>query len=127
MALLNVVMVVVLMLASWYGASQAEASAKAQKQWKILHVTSYHMPWEWTDSQFNGFKDALHELNVEYKIFQMDTKRKNSREWLEHVGKEACLAAGMDDYVSKPVTTDALWTVLQKWVRTAHSATTSCP
>jgi two-component system sensor histidine kinase/response regulator len=30
--------------------------------------------------------------------------------------REVCLAAGMDDYVSKPVQAEALVTVLQKWV-----------
>jgi CheY-like chemotaxis protein len=30
--------------------------------------------------------------------------------------REACLAAGMDDYISKPVTFDLLIAVLQKWV-----------
>ena len=50
---------------------------------------SYHSPWKWTDDQLTGFKDALNGLNVEYKIFQMDTKRKSSKEWKEKLGKEA--------------------------------------
>jgi CheY-like chemotaxis protein len=29
--------------------------------------------------------------------------------------REQCLAAGMDDYVSKPITVETLRTVLQQW------------
>lgn len=58
-------------------------------KWKILHIMSYHAPWKWTDDQFNGFKDALKGLDIEYKVFQMDTKRKSSEEWKQKVGKEA--------------------------------------
>jgi signal transduction histidine kinase/DNA-binding response OmpR family regulator len=35
--------------------------------------------------------------------------------------REQCLAAGMDDYVGKPVTTDDLLAVLRKWVWTSAS------
>jgi ABC-type uncharacterized transport system substrate-binding protein len=57
-----------------------------QKKLKILHVMSYNLPWVWNQDQLNGFKDALQGLNVEYKIFQMDTKRRNSKEWRETAG-----------------------------------------
>lgn len=56
---------------------------------KILHIMSYHSPWKWTDDQLTAFKEALKDLNVEYKVFQMDTKRKSSDEWKEQVGQEA--------------------------------------
>lgn len=50
---------------------------------------SYHMPWEWTETQLNGFKEALKDLDIEYRVFQMDTKRNSSRQWKEEKGKEA--------------------------------------
>lgn len=56
---------------------------------KILHIMSYHSPWEWTDTLFGGFKDALKDLKVEYQVFQMDTKRYSSEKEKEQKGKEA--------------------------------------
>jgi ABC-type uncharacterized transport system substrate-binding protein len=56
---------------------------------KVLHIMSYHSPWEWTDEQFRGFKDALKGVAIEYKIFQMDSKRNSSPEWKEKVAREA--------------------------------------
>ncbi len=50
---------------------------------------SYHSPWKWTDDQLNGFKFALKDLNVEYKIFQMDTKRNSGRKWIQEVSRQA--------------------------------------
>lgn len=59
------------------------------KQFKILHIMSYHSPWEWTDTQLSGFKDALKDANVEYKVFQMDTKRQSSEEWKLEAARQA--------------------------------------
>jgi ABC-type uncharacterized transport system substrate-binding protein len=61
----------------------------AAKKYKVLHIMSYHAPWEWTDDQLNGFKEALKGMNIEYKVYQMDTKRKNSKEWIEKVTRES--------------------------------------
>jgi PAS domain S-box-containing protein len=38
--------------------------------------------------------------------------------------REECLASGMDDYVSKPVTAKKLLTVLNRWLGTNHDETT---
>ncbi|MBW2984316.1 hypothetical protein KY361_04330 [Candidatus Woesearchaeota archaeon] len=68
---------------------ETTAPPPPEKTFKILHIMSYHAPWKWTDDQLQGFKDGLGDLNVEYKVFQMDTKRKSSEEWKQQVGKEA--------------------------------------
>lgn len=60
-----------------------------QKKFKVLHVMSYHSPWEWTDMQFEGFKDALKGLDVEYRVYQMDAKNRSSAERLQNSGREA--------------------------------------
>lgn len=64
-------------------------TAPPGQKFKILHIMSYHSPWKWTDDQFNGFKDALQGLDVEYKVYQMDTKRKSSEEWKIEAGRQA--------------------------------------
>lgn len=56
---------------------------------KVLHVMSYHLPWEWTETQLNGFKDALRGMNVEYRVIQMDAKRLSSEQWKQQIGAEA--------------------------------------
>ncbi|MCJ7777773.1 MAG: hypothetical protein MUP16_05615 [Sedimentisphaerales bacterium] len=50
---------------------------------------SYHSPWEWTDTQFQGFKDALRDIDIEYKVIQMDAKRNSSEQWKLKVAAEA--------------------------------------
>jgi ABC-type uncharacterized transport system substrate-binding protein len=60
----------------------------AGRTYKVLHIMSFHSPWEWTDSQFNGFKDALRDLNVQYKVYEMDAKRQSSTGHLEQAGTE---------------------------------------
>lgn len=74
-------------------AAQQEAVAqeehKSGKRWKVLHIMSYHSPWKWTDDQFTGFKYALRDLDVEYRVFQMDTKRRSSEAWKLEVAEKA--------------------------------------
>lgn len=69
--------------------SKPSGSAQPQVSFKVLHIMSYHSPWEWTDNQLAGFQNALGGLNVEYKVFQMNTKRDNSPEWLEKARQQA--------------------------------------
>jgi len=45
---------------------------------KILHVMSYHQDWVWNSQQLQGFKDGVGDLNVEYKVVALDTKRNSS-------------------------------------------------
>ncbi len=62
---------------------------KTEKSYKILHIMSYHEGWEWTEMQLQGFKDALSEYDVEYKVLAMDAKKNSSPEWLTQKGEEA--------------------------------------
>jgi len=41
---------------------------------------SYHTPWEWTETQLQGFKTALGDVDIEYKVFEMDTKNFSTEE-----------------------------------------------
>jgi ABC-type uncharacterized transport system substrate-binding protein len=63
--------------------------ASTKSPWRILCIMSYHSPWEWTDDQLRGFKEAFKGLNVEYQVFQMDTKRNSSEQWREDMGFKA--------------------------------------
>jgi hypothetical protein len=45
---------------------------------RILHVMSYHAPWRWTDGQLAGFKEGLGDVDAQFRVFQMDTKRRSS-------------------------------------------------
>ncbi len=59
------------------------------KEFKILHIMSYHSPWKWTDDQFNGFKYALKGMSIQYKVFQMDSKRNTFEDRLQKASREA--------------------------------------
>jgi ABC-type uncharacterized transport system substrate-binding protein len=69
--------------------TRAALSTTPPPKYKVLYIISYHMPWKWTDDQFNGFKHNLRDLDVEYKVFQMNTKENNTVEWKEKAGQEA--------------------------------------
>ena len=56
---------------------------------RILHITSYQEAWEWSQDQFNGFKSELSELDIEYKVFEMDTKNHPDQAWKEQKSREA--------------------------------------
>lgn len=60
-----------------------------QKPFRILHIMSYHSPWKWTDDQFHGFQAALKDVPIEYKIIQMDTKRRSDEAWKLRITRRA--------------------------------------
>lgn len=69
--------------------SPRQAAARdVRKQYKVFHIMSYHSPWEWTDRQFEGFKAALGDMDVEYSVMQMDTKRKSGEKWKQEKAEE---------------------------------------
>lgn len=85
-SLLKTLLIPLLLLcAAFFWSSEGQA----EERLKILHIMSYHSPWKWTDDQFNGFKYVLQDLEVEYKVFQMDAKRNNQKESLEKAGEKA--------------------------------------
>lgn len=45
---------------------------------RILHVMSYHASWKWNREQFQGFKSVLSDLDVEYRVVELDTKRNSN-------------------------------------------------
>jgi len=103
----------ILRAASLPGTDSPEAGADpAKKHWKILHIMSYHSPWKWTDEQFEGFKAPLRGLDIEYKVFQLDMKRRTDEAWKMAVSREARelidtwkpdLVYTSDDYAQKCV------------------------
>ena len=72
-----------------FSSPAAMATARPVKKFKVLHIMSYHPSWEWTQEQFHGFREALKDLPVEYKVFALDTKRHSDPAWKEKVGKAA--------------------------------------
>jgi ABC-type uncharacterized transport system substrate-binding protein len=60
------------------------------KQYKILHVMSYHSPWQWTDVQLAGFQTALKGVDVQYHVMQMDTKQRTDMAWIQQISREIC-------------------------------------
>lgn len=70
-------------------AESPEKSGPSKLKYKILHVMSYHTPWEWTEDLTRGFQDELTGIDVEYRSFEMDTKRNSSEEWKQTAGKKA--------------------------------------
>jgi ABC-type uncharacterized transport system substrate-binding protein len=65
------------------------AYGQQRTAFNILHIMSYHSPWKWTDDQFNGFKEALKGVDIQYKVFQMDSKRNTSETHVQEVSRQA--------------------------------------
>src|SRR5262245_57478486 len=72
-----------------WGEPTTAPGSLGKAQFKILHIMSYHSPWRWTDGQLEGFKEAMAGVPVEYKVFQLDTKRHSTRPEIEKRAKEA--------------------------------------
>lgn len=53
--------------------------AKSTDKLRILHVMSYNHDWEWNIDQFMGFKEGLGDLEVEYKVIELDTKNADDK------------------------------------------------
>ncbi len=41
--------------------------------------------------------------------------------------RDACLAAGMDDYLAKPIDPEKLWAALRRWIKPARTGDTAVP
>lgn len=82
--IIRVMIAALVLLIPWTGAEAQEA-----KKFKVLHIMSYDSSWVWNQDQFNGFKEALKDVDVEYQVFEMDTKRNSSQEWIEQVSQQA--------------------------------------
>ncbi|WP_237360298.1 ABC transporter substrate-binding protein [Vibrio marisflavi] len=50
---------------------------------RVLHVMSYHKTWKWNIEQFQGFKDGIGDIEVEYQIIELDTKRDSSQKSIQ--------------------------------------------
>lgn len=83
------VLIAMLVIGSLLFISWTEAEAQATKKFKVLHIMSYDSSWVWNQDQLNGFKEALKDVDVEYQVFEMDTKRNSSPEWFEQVSQQA--------------------------------------
>lgn len=47
---------------------------------KILHISSYNKGYQWADDIDNGIRQTLNSIKPDYRVFYMDTKRKNTPE-----------------------------------------------
>ena len=64
-------------------------SGRAEEPLRILHVPSYHISWQWNIDQFEGFKSALSDLDVEYSVVELDTKRQSDQRQIQQRVDEA--------------------------------------
>jgi ABC-type uncharacterized transport system substrate-binding protein len=71
------------LISAWVGISAQAA------QFKVLHIMSYDSSWVWSQEQFDGFRRGIDGVDVEYTVFEMDTKRNSSPEWFDKVRQEA--------------------------------------
>jgi ABC-type uncharacterized transport system substrate-binding protein len=67
----------------------AATPVQGAREFRILHIMSYHSPWRWTDRQLEGFQEEMKGVKTTYEVFQMDTKRNSSKEQKEGKGQQA--------------------------------------
>lgn len=71
----------ILALAAALGLALPPAAAAAPgdpgRPWRVLELHSYHAEWDWCAEQSRGFRRALQGLKVEYRGFDLDTKRQS--------------------------------------------------
>src|SRR6185295_18087026 len=57
------------------GIANAQADAGTARPYRILHVISYDAAMVWSAGQFNGFKEAMVGVPVEYRVIELDVLR----------------------------------------------------
>jgi len=105
--------ITLILVSAWL--SMHSQPAVAAEPLRILHVPSYHMTWKWNIDQLEGFKSALSDLDVEYRVVELDTKRQADRQVISERITEARrlisewkpqLLYVNDDYVQRYLTED---------------------
>lgn len=86
-------------IAACRGATATEAAGER----RLLHVDSYHKGNEWNDRIAAAVKDTVESQGVQFQIFHMDTKRRNSE--AEKTAAAAAALALIADYRPRVVTT----------------------
>jgi ABC-type uncharacterized transport system substrate-binding protein len=56
---------------------------------KVLWVNSYHSGFEWTDGIEAGIQSVLKDTSVEFRVYEMDTKRNIEQAFKVEAGKQA--------------------------------------
>jgi len=72
-----------------FAAVLATPTAALAESYKVLHFMSYHAAWDWNRDQYAAFQAELADLDVEYRVVEMDTKRRSDPAWIEQVSAEA--------------------------------------
>jgi ABC-type uncharacterized transport system substrate-binding protein len=63
--------------------------AQEIKTKRILYVNSYHSGLAWSDGITQAIKNSFDSLKVDLKIFEMDTKRNKSQEYMNRIALQA--------------------------------------
>ena len=72
LVIISIVVGIYLFFFSWREEEESQlispSTVAPAEKWKILHIMSYHSPWIWTDSQLQGFKDALKDRGIKIEV-----------------------------------------------------------